>query len=421
VRAAVVLLQDDKPVSQFAANGDQPLVIGRSADSVIQIHDSKISRHHCEIRCTPDGYFVRDLGSKNGTFVNGARITEARLRNNDRIQVGLGHLLFRCEAHEEPEGPGPQVAPPHLCASCGKTIPLDALGSARQTQSRVYCGPCVAACPLLGLVVGRYEIVQPIGKGSIGAVFKADQLSMGRLVALKLLFEELTGNAEAIGRFLRDARSSGQISHPNIIRIYDMNQADGRYFISMEYAQGGDLGSALQRQGPLPVRQVIEHMATACGALAHAHGAGIVHGNVKPNNLLLTRDGILKVADLGLARSLHVAGLSTLSSTSLALGSVLYMAPEQVTDATAADARSDVYALGVTAYRLLTGEFPHQVTSVTELARLFHTQKIRSIRSYRDDCPADLDAAIARAMAPDAARRYQSADEFRDSLRAVKH
>ncbi|HUT36463.1 MAG TPA: FHA domain-containing serine/threonine-protein kinase [Planctomycetota bacterium] len=420
MRATVILLQDDKPVSQFAADGEQPVVVGRSADSVIQIHDAKISRHHCEIRSTPDGYFVRDLGSKNGTFVNGARIAEARLRNGDRIQAGLAHLLFRCETPELAE-PEPQVAPPHLCAACGRTIPLDALGAARQTQSRVYCGACVAACPLLGLVIGRYEIVQPIGKGSIGAVFKADQLSMGRLVALKILYEGLTADADAIGRFLRDARTSGQISHPNIIRIYDMNQAEGRYFISMEYAQGGDLGTLLQRQGPLPVKHVVEYAASACAALAHAHAAGIVHRNIKPSNLLLTRDGILKLADLGLAKSLHVAGLSTLSSTSSAIGAALYMAPEQVADVAASDARGDIYALGVTAYRLLTGEFPHQVTSITELVRLFHAQKIRPIRSFRDDCSAELDAAVTRAMNPEPARRFQTADEFCNAIRAAKH
>ncbi|MBM4040510.1 MAG: FHA domain-containing protein [Planctomycetes bacterium] len=419
MRASVVLLQDDKPVSQFAADGEQPVVVGRSADSVIQIHDAKISRHHCEIRATPDGYFVRDLGSKNGTYVNGARVAEARLRNGDRLQIGLAHLLFRCE-EPEPERPEAQVAPPHLCASCGKTIPLDALGSTRQTQSRVYCAPCVEACPLLGLVIGRYEIVQAIGKGSIGAVFKADQLSMGRLVALKIIHEAFTADPEAIGRFLKDARASGQISHPNLIRIYDMNQADGRYFISMEYAQGGDLGSLLQRTGPLNVRQVAEHIASACAALAHAHAAGVVHRNIKPSNLLLTRDGILKIGDLGLAKSLHVAGLSTLTSTSSALGTALYLPPEQVTDITASDARGDIYSLGVTAYRLLTGEFPHQVTSITELVRLFHTQKIRPIRSFRDDCPPELDAVLIRAMAPDPARRFQTADEFRDALQALK-
>jgi len=416
VRAAVILLRDDKPVSQFAADGDQPLTIGRSADNIIQIHDSKISRHHCEIRCTPGGYFVRDLGSKNGTFVNGARVAEARLRNNDRLQLGLAQLLFRCEGDEAQE---PQTAPPHLCASCGKIIPLDAIATARHTESRVYCAACVAASPLLGQIIGRYEIIQLLGVGPIGSVFKADQLSMGRLVALKIIHDSLAAEPDAISRFLRDARTSGHLSHPNIIRIYDMNQGDGRYFISMEYAQGGELGSLLQRQGPLPVRDVVAFASAACSALAYAHGAGVVHGSLKPTNLLFTRDGILKVADFGLARSLDVAGLSSLTTTSTNLETVHYLAPDRILANAPPSVQSDIYALGVTCYRLLTGHFPFQAESVGELPSAFATQKPRTVRSFRPDCPQELDAAIARAIEVDPALRFASADEMGRALAAV--
>lgn len=416
--AAVILLRDNKPVSQFVLSPDQPLTVGRGANNIIQIHDPKISRSHCEIRATPTGYYVRDLGSKNGTFVNGARVVEARLRNGDRIQAGLAHLAFQCDT---PEGEGTQVAPPHLCAACGKTIPLDALGSARHTQSRVYCGPCVAACPLLGRIIGRYEIVQYLGKGSIGSVFKADQLSMGRLVALKILHGELTTDAEAVGRFLRDARTVGALSHPNIIRIYDMNHSEGYYFISMEYAQGGDLGSLLARQGPLPIRQVVDYAVAACSALAYAHAAGTLHRALKPTNLLLTRDGILKVSDLGLAKSLDLAGLSTVSTAGATLSTVIYMPPEQIADASAADARADIYSLAMTCYQLLTGEFPYQVATVSELVRAFLNQKPRPLRSLREDCPPELDATLLRAIAPDPARRFQSADQFQHALHGVKH
>jgi len=418
LRAAIILLKDDKPVSQFAADGEKPVTIGRSADCVIQIHDSKISRLHCEVRTTPDGCFVRDLGSKNGTFVNGARISEARLRDGDRLQVGLAQLLFRCEAPPVEE---PQSVPPHLCASCGKMVPLDALLTARQTQTRVYCAACVSGCPLLGQVIGRYEIVQLLGKGSIGAVYKADQLSMGRLVALKILHDELTADPEAVARFLRDARTSGQLSHPNIIRIYDMNRADGHTFISMEYAQGGDLGALFERQGPLPVRDVVNYAIAAASAVAYAHSAGVVHGGLKPSNLLLTRDGILKVADIGLARSLDVAGLTTVVRNCDVVGSVRYVAPECLVANVAGNAQTDVYALGVTCFRLLTGDFPYPVASLPELTRTAGTRKPKSLRSLREDCPHDLDAAIACAVATDPARRFRSADEFRHALEAVKH
>ena len=414
----MILLKDDKPVSQFAVDEAAPLTVGRSVGNTVQTHDSKISRHHCEVRATPDGFFIRDLGSRNGTFVNGARITEARLRNDDRIQVGLAHLVFRCEVSES--GEETQVAPPHLCAACGKIVPLDTLSTARQTRTRIYCHSCIGASPLLGRVIGGYEIVQPIGRGSMGAVFKAEQLSMGRLVALKILHDELTADEQAVTRFLREARAGGQFSHPNIIRIYDMNEADGHYYISMEYAQGGDVGALLEREGPLPIRRVLDILISACSALAHAHAAGIIHRDVKPSNLLLTRDGIAKLADLGLAKSLDAAGLSSLTSTGAALGTLLYLPPEQLADAHAVDARADIYSVGATGYHLISGEHAYRATTVTDLARAMRSQTPRPLRSYRDDVPSELDAAIARAMAVDPAHRFQTADEFRLALKAVK-
>jgi len=416
--AAVILLEDDQPVRQFALEAEQRLTIGRSSENRIQVRDAKISRRQCEIRAAADGYFICDLGSKNGTFVNGARITEARLRNDDRIQVGLTRLLFRCEATDSREET--QLAPPHLCAACGKIVPLDVLDAARQSPSRVYCVSCVAAHPLLGRIIGGYEMVQPIGSGSMGTVYKSEQLSMGRLVALKILHDELTANERAVGRFLREARAGGQFSHPNIIRIYDMNQAEGHYFISMEYAQGGDVGSLLEREGPLAIRQVVEIASQTCSALAHAHSNGIVHRDIKPTNLLLTRDGITKVGDLGLAKSLDAAGITSLTSTGSALGTLVYVPPEQLADARSVDFRADIYSLGATCYHLLSGEHPFHGTSLAELARAICSQEPRPLRSYREDLPPALDQLIARAMARDRGRRFPTADEMLAALDAVK-
>jgi len=418
LRAAILLLQDDTPVNEFPLEADQPLSVGRSSTNSLQVHDTKLSRQHCQIRATPDGYFVRDLGSKNGTFVNGARITEARLRNGDRIQVGLTRFLFRCELPESTDET--QVAPPHLCAACGKIVPLDALGSARQTQNRIYCASCIASNPVLGHIIGGYEIVQPIGRGSMGVVFKAEQLSMGRLVALKILHQELIADKYAVGRFLREARAGGQFSHPNIIRIYDMNQAEGYYFISMEYVPGGDVGSLLEREGPLPVRQVRDIAAQTCGALAHAHSRGVIHRDIKPTNLLLGRDGLIKLADLGLAKSLDIAGITSLTSTGTTLGTMVYVPPEQVTDARSVDARADIYSLGATCYHLLAGEYPFRAQTLAQLAAAIHTERPRPLRIYRDDIPVALDGVIVRAMTKDPAKRFQTAEEMLAALQAIR-
>jgi len=418
VPAFVTLLKDGKPVRRFPLADDRPLVLGRSSDCSIQVHDTKLSRRHCAFNASPDGYSVRDLGSKNGTFVNGARVGEARLRNDDRVQVGLTRLVFECQASES--GEETQIAPPHLCAACGKIVPLDAFASSRQTQSRIYCTACVEASPLLGRVVGGYEVVQPIGHGSMGAVFKAEQLSMGRLVALKILHDELTADHDAVARFMREARAGGQFSHPNIIRIYDMNQAEGYYFISMEYAQGGDVGSLLEREGPLPLPRVAEVAIATCSALAHAHGGGIVHRDIKPSNLLLTRDSLVKVGDLGLAKSFAAAGMSSMTTTGTVLGTLAYVPPEQLADARSVDHRADIYSLGATCYHLITGELPFRANSMGELARIIGSRRPRPLHSYREEVPAELEALVARAMATDPAARYQSADELRAAIETIK-
>jgi serine/threonine-protein kinase len=432
--ATLILLQDEKPVSEFALDAGRPLIVGRSSDATLQVRDVKLSRHHCEFRASAEGCFVCDLGSKNGTFVNGARITEARLRDGDRIQVGLARFLFRDEpvpvrvpaTETQPAAkagrPGEEthVAPPRLCASCGRIVPVDEIGSARQTASRIYCPPCLGAQPLLGRTIGGYELVQRIGRGSIGTVFKAEQLSMTRPVALKILHAELASDPEAARRFLREARAAGLLSHPHILRIYDMNQAEGYFFISMEYVPGGDIGALLERVGPLPCAQVVETAAQVCGALAHAHAKGILHRDLKPSNLLLGRDGLIKVADLGFAKGLDAAGLGALVGSSAAVALPLYASPEQLADPRSADARADLYSLGAICYHLLSGEPPFGGASAPELAAAIRAGRLRPLRAYRADVPLALDDALARALARDPARRYQSADEFQAALKAVR-
>jgi pSer/pThr/pTyr-binding forkhead associated (FHA) protein len=416
VRAALILLHDEQPASQYPIAGTVPLVVGRSSTSDVQVRDAKLSRRHCEIRATPHGFILRDLASKNGTFLNGARVAEARLRDGDRIQIGLTRMVFRCEEPAE----ATEVAPPQLCAACGRLVPLDQLGDARQTEERIYCPDCVADNALVGRTVGGYEIIQLIGRGSMGTVFKAEQLSMSRPVALKILHRELTSNRDAVGRFLREARAGGQLSHPNIIRIYDMNQAEGLYFISMEFVPGGDVGSLLDREGPLDPARVVSIAAQACKALVHAHERGVIHRDIKPSNLLLGRDGLIKVADLGLAKSLDAAGVSSLTATGTALGTLAYVPPEQVVDAGRVDHRADIYSLGATAWHLLAGEPPFRGATVAQLALAVRSTDPRPLADFRRDIPAPLGDLILRAMAKDPDLRHQTAAELLAALEALK-
>ena len=418
MRASLILLQDDKPVSRYPLEGRCPLVLGRSSQAEVQVRDVKLSRQHCQILTDAHGYILRDLGSKNGTFLNGARITEARLRDGDRVQIGLTRLAFHSERPAQADAT--DIAPPQLCASCGRIVPLDEMALARQTDERVYCPDCASANPLVGRTIGGYEIIQAIGRGSMGTVFKAEQLSMSRPVALKILHKQLTNNPDSIERFLREARAGGQLSHPNIIRIYDMNQAEGYHFISMEFVPNGDVGSQAEREGPLPVPRVIEIAVQACKALDHAHGKGVVHRDIKPSNLLIGRDGLIKVADLGLAKSLDVAGMSSLAASGTALGTLTYVPPEQLVNARDVDPRADVYSLGATCYHLLAGEPPFTGSTIAQLALAVRSAVPRPLRSYRRDLPAALDDLLLRTLAKAAADRPQTAQELLDALQGIK-
>ena len=158
--AAIIAYQDDEPVTEFQLVRDQAIVLGRSSTAAVHVRDPKLSRKHCEIRPTADGYVIRDLESRNGTFVNGARVSEALLRDGDRIQIGLTRLVFRSE--QFPGDEATDVAPTHQCAACGAIIPLDAVGAARQSESRIYCAACIGASDLLGRTIGAIVIMETV-------------------------------------------------------------------------------------------------------------------------------------------------------------------------------------------------------------------------------------------------------------------
>jgi len=408
-QARLVLFRGDEPAAEFALDPRQPTAIGRSSQNAIQLRDPKLSRRHCEIRPTPEGYFIRDLGSRNGTFVNGARVREARLRDGDRIQVGLARFAFHCEASQSTAAT--ELAPPTICAACAKIIPLETLSEARRTAHHLYCAACVAANPILGTTLGGHEIVQPIGSGTVGVVFKAEQLSVARPVALKVIHSRLAANGDLLAHVLRGAKEAGQLTHPHIARIFDVNEAGGRHFISMEFAEEGDAASLVEREGPLSVAAALEVAIATASALAHAHARGILHRAVKPTNLLLARDGIPKLTDIGLVPPAPPRALQP--------SALPFLAPEQLREDRRVDGRADIYSLAATCYLLLTGQPPRRVARPSDLAKSF-TIPPMPIRSFRADVPEHLERALARAMEIEPTRRFQTAEDFLDALKAVR-
>jgi eukaryotic-like serine/threonine-protein kinase len=264
------------------------------------------------------------------------------------------------------------------------------------------------------VIAGRYELVELVGRGGMSSVWKAEDRLLDRTVAIKVLHEQFTTDEEYVERFRREARSVAQLSHSNIVTVIDRGESDGRQYIVFEYVEGENLKQLLERSGPLPVRDALLLALQMARALGFAHQRGLIHRDVKPQNVLLDDDGQAKMTDFGIARSVDVEGVTI---TGTVLGTSEYIAPEQARGQQV-DALTDVYSLGVVLYELLTGRVPFQGENFVAVALRHVNEPAPSVLERRPDCPARIGLAIERAMAKRPEDRFESMDELVQELEA---
>lgn len=265
------------------------------------------------------------------------------------------------------------------------------------------------------IIDGRYEIIEEIGRGGMAIVYLAKCLVLNRYVAIKVLRPEFRDDAEFIKRFKIEAQSAGNLSHPNIVSIYDVgNEADTEYIV-MEYVEGITLKQYLGAKGVLPEKEAVDFAAQICAGLEHAHKKGIVHKDIKPENILITKEGILKITDFGIAKALNQG---TITTGGLAMGSVHYFSPEQARGSFV-DAKTDIYSLGVILYEMVTGKRPFDGENAISVAmQHIESEPVRPA-IINPSVSDSLDTVILRAMKKDTFERYQSATQMLIDLKKV--
>ena len=281
-------------------------------------------------------------------------------------------------------------------------------------------GPVTTQNPIGGSI-GKYEIRSQLGSGGMGAVYLAFDTLIEREVAIKVLSQDVASSKTALQRFLQEARSIGRLNHPNVVSIYDIDIWNGQHYIVMELLSGGSLAELVDIHGPADWRVACRLIAQAASGLAAAHAAGMVHRDIKPENLMQTKDGLVKVVDFGLSKLVDAANDTRTAVTKQGqiLGTPQYMSPEQF-ESTEVDLRTDIYSLGASLFRLLTGRFPFEECSSIVQTMMAHLNKPAPVAtSFVPKIPKTCDEIIARAMSKRPGDRYQNATEMADALYAL--
>jgi serine/threonine-protein kinase len=391
---------------------DQPtrFLVGRAPDVNLQLlEDAHFSRHHFELELDPPRCYLRDLGSSNGTFVNGRKVTECALGDGDVISGGRTRIRIAL----------------HTTAQAGTAPAEDSTQFVQGHSSWVPHTWTVAQALTVSpgvpkLLVPGYEIERLLGQGGMGAVYLARRETTGECCALKVILPESAADERVMKLFLREVSVLRQLDHPRIVRFQEIGMHLGQFFFAMEYVETVDLRHELTRLGQA------ERIATACGlvcqvleGLGYAHELGFVHRDIKPANLLVSREGGqlgARLADFGLAKNFENAGLSGMTHEGALLGTVPFMAPEQATRARFARPGVDIYSMGATLYNLLTGQLPHDFSKRKDPLAVIQTDEPISPQRHCPWLPEGLVGLLLKALARDPADRFATAADMRQAL-----
>lgn len=376
--ALICVENGPKKGKRFMLSGSADYVVGRDAESSIILKDRLVSRRHFRIGLANEGektFFLEDLESANGTFLNGLRIAQKKpLQAGDRIQIGETRLTFLSDGGD----------------------------------------------PLIGKTISGFEILQCVGRGGMGTVYKARQLSLDRFVALKVLSKHLVADQRFAKLFHREARAAGRINHPSIVQVYDVDtvaiEDEDITFFAMEFMPGGSVEDLINGQGKLDVTRALEITADVARGLQFAEKNGLVHRDIKPGNLMIGETGNVKIVDLGIARQAEEG--TKVSQDDGVSGSPHYISPEQALGKEI-DTGADIYSLGVSLYHMLAGRPPFLGTSPKEIMIKHVKQAPPPCTEFRPDLSDNVSGLVDRMIQKKRQDRFQDGNELISAVENV--
>ena len=419
----------------FIFDQHDTFLIGRSDTAHLYLPDDRFfSRHHCLLEIAPPRCFLRDLGSTNGTYVNGVKVAETFLHNGDQIQGGQTVLGVEVTIDNDPtallnqQGSSRMVLSPTQpsivmveCLNCGRRDQAEA--SSPDEQMTYLCEDCREELRRNPQPIPGYDMVKVLGRGGMGCVMLARDQKTGRAVAIKTLLPEVAVSDQALKRFMREIDVAAALQHPHIVSFIDRGIHNGVVYLISEFVEGTDAARlADTRGGKLPYREAVQILTQSLEGLSFAHNKGYIHRDIKDQNILVTGawpDSIAKLTDFGLAKSFTQTGMSGVTMAGDVAGTFAYMPPEQIRDFKNVRPASDIYAMGMTAYSLLTGAVALDLSpkaNVAETVKAIFDKPIIPILQRVPDIPSAVASAVERALAKDPAERWPSADAMRDAL-----
>lgn len=414
----------------FTFEQHDTFMIGRSEDAQFCLpHDRFFSRHHCILEIAPPQTFLRDLGSTNGTFVNGIRVETAHLKHGDRIQGGetVLEVVVAADQNEHRQSglaPGEKTEPSLItvcCLNCG--APAKAEASRPDAKLSYVCDDCRDKLKKNPQPIPNYQMIRMLGQGGMGSVMLARSVNTGRAVAIKTLLPEVAVSEQSLKRFLREIEVAASLQHPNVVSYIEHGTHNGIVYLVTEYVSGMDAAKlAKTRGGKLTYQEVVKVIEQTLAALDFAHSKGFVHRDIKEQNILV--DGsfpnyIAKLTDFGLSKSYKQTGMSGVTMVGDVAGTIAYMPPEQVRDFKEVRPPSDIYAIGMTAYSLLTGAHALDISpkaGISETVKAIFEKPIIPIANRQPEVPIRISAVIETALAKQVELRWRTAGEMREAL-----